>query len=259
VQGPHLNCGKYSGSSRPQLTENYGPHSGAYQPLNGKVDGIKQSAYETVATFGHLDLDQQPFAYSIENPELGRGRHAVGQFHPTAKEPPDSSRKGPGHFGEIRLRHAMGRMRQAVGQIPVISEEKQSLGVGVEPAHVEESLGPVLQDVSHAGSSLRVAQRGEHPPRFVQGEIDAVRIRDDPHPIDVDYRGVGVHSRAQRIDDGAINGYSALADELFTGSTAPEPGRGEHALQPYICGHCLYLNFRLRLFQLQATRDQAGM
>ena len=48
-------------------------------------------------------------------------------------------RDGPLHLGQVLLLHAVSRVLQTVGQVSVVGQEQQSLGVPVQPAHGEDA------------------------------------------------------------------------------------------------------------------------
>jgi hypothetical protein len=50
-------------------------------------------------------------------------------------------------LGDVRLVHLVRRVGHAVRELAVVGEQDQAGGVGVEPADVEEPLGPVLDEV----------------------------------------------------------------------------------------------------------------
>ena len=66
----------------------------------------------------------------------GRG-HAVLELDPLTKRAHRCRRRAAGDLGEVLLLDAEGRVGQAVGEVAVVGEQQQALGVGIEPPHRE--------------------------------------------------------------------------------------------------------------------------
>ncbi len=77
-----------------------------------------------------------------------------------------------GNSGQVRLGDAEGRVRQPVGQLTVVGEQDQPFGVDVEPADVEQPLGPIGDEIAEARPAAVVGHRRQHPARLVDRHDD---------------------------------------------------------------------------------------
>ena len=83
-----------------------------------------------------------------------------------------------------------------LGEDPVIGEEQQTLGVGVESTHVEEALGALGDVVTHAGAAEIIGHRGDDAARLVQGEHDRVRCGGDALAVHPHHGATRIHAQA---------------------------------------------------------------
>src|SRR3546814_13032081 len=61
-----------------------------------------------------------------------------------------------GDLGHVGLEHPVAGMSQPVGELAVIGEQDQALGIGVEAAHVEQPLAPALHVSAEVRSALGI-------------------------------------------------------------------------------------------------------
>ena len=87
--------------------------------------------------------------------------HLAGAVMPSSRSHPQAQpaqRPGGGdavHLGEVLLLDPEGGMGEALGQLAVVGEEQQALGVGVE-APDREDAGLVGHEVDHRGPTVGV-------------------------------------------------------------------------------------------------------
>jgi hypothetical protein len=72
----------------------------------------------------------------------------VLELDPFAQALAQVSGHRPGHLGEVGLEDPVCRVLQSVGEVTVVGEQEQALGVGVEPTDVEEPFLPVAEEVA---------------------------------------------------------------------------------------------------------------
>ena len=81
----------------------------------------------------------------------------------------------PVDLGDVGLVHLVRRVRQPLREVAVVGEQDQPGGVGVEPADVEEPLGPVGDQVGQRAPALGVGHRRDHAARLVEHQVDVRR------------------------------------------------------------------------------------
>ena len=74
-------------------------------------------------------------------------------------------------LGQVLLLDAETRVGQPVGQVAVVGEQQQALGVEVEPTDREHPR-LVRHEVDHRRSTLRIVGGGDHAGRLVQQVVD---------------------------------------------------------------------------------------
>ena len=130
---------------------------------------------------------------------------------PSSRVTPSGSRRErglgdlAGHLGDVGLVHLVRRVRQPLREVAVVGQDDQPGGVGVEPADVEEPLGPVGDHVGQRAAALGVGHRRDHAARLVEHEVDVRRDRRQPLAVDPDHRGARVDLGAEPGDDLAVD------------------------------------------------------
>ncbi|GAA2827104.1 hypothetical protein GCM10020220_014730 [Nonomuraea rubra] len=120
-----------------------------------------------------------------------------------------------------------------MGQLAVVGEQQQALGLGVEPAHVEQAWRQLLDVVGQAWAALRVVHRGDDADGLVQRVVDQVGGGRDALAVHVDDLRRRVDLGAEPPDDLAVHRDTALADHLLAGPAAGHARLGEHLLQAH--------------------------
>ena len=95
------------------------------------------------------------------------------------------------------------RVHDPVGQLAIIREEQQSLGVAVEPSNGVEALGGV-DEIHHRTPLALVAGGGDVAARFVEHDV-AAALRANEFAINADGVGVGIGLAAKLRDDHAVH------------------------------------------------------
>ena len=81
-------------------------------------------------------ISTRPTSRAARRPSRRRG-HAVVELDALAQAPERARRRHALDLGEVLLLHAEARMGEPVGELAVVGEEQQALGVAVEPADGE--------------------------------------------------------------------------------------------------------------------------
>ena len=128
-----------------------------------------------------------------------------------------------------------------MGELAVVGQQEQPLGLGVEASDVHQAqrvgqlgvLGQVVASVlGHGGSALRVLHGGDDPCRLVEHEGDELGVGEDSAAVDADLLGQRVHSDACLGDGDAVDADAAVGDELLAGAARGDPCVGQDLLQP---------------------------
>src|SRR5690606_6308121 len=180
------------------------PEPGPHQPGDRVADLLEHAAHDPVAALVQLDLGAQP-------PGEGTGHL-------------------PLDGGDVGLGHLVGGVGEPVGELAVVGEQEEALGLLVEPAHVEEPLGPVGDVLGQVGAALLVLHRRDDTGRLVQGEGHLGLVELEPDTVDVDDGGGRVDPGAE-LDHPAVHRDTAVDDELLAGAPRPVAGSGQDLLQ----------------------------
>ncbi len=121
-------------------------------------------------------------------------------------------------------------------EVPVVGEQDQAFGVGVETADVEQALtgGDALgDDVTDAGTAEVVGHRRLPAARLVERDVDEVLLHDDADAVDADDGVLGIDAQALFEDDATVDLDPALVDEFLRGAPGGDAGLREHLLQAH--------------------------
>ena len=125
-------------------------------------------------------------------------------------------------------------MHEAVGELTVVSEQQQALGLGVQAANVEQAL-PLLEalvdEVAHRRATHVVAHRGLDAARLIEDVVVHLIVDLDAHSVDADDVLVRVDAHAHPIHNLAVDLDSARGDELLAHAAAGHAGGCQDLLQ----------------------------
>ena len=201
----------------------------AHQARHRVADRLAHPPHLAVAAF--VDDDAQHARRRLRH--RGRGGAAVVEVDAVAQAA-DRARAhaaGPGdHLGEVLLVDAVARVGDAVGELAVVREHQQALGVGVEAADREDPrVGRHV--VEHRPAPVRVLGGGHHPGRLVEQVVHEIGPRPDRCAVDLDQVVFGVDA-ATEPGDLAVDRHLSGGDQLLGGAAAaPAPAR-QDLLQP---------------------------
>ena len=85
-------------------------------------------------------------------------------------------------------------MRHALGELAVVGEDDQPLGIVVEPADRIEVAGDAgaATQIDDRRPPLRIRPRADDAARLVEQQIALARLRLEPAAVDADLVGVGI-------------------------------------------------------------------
>ena len=189
------------------------------------TDGVTHTTNLAIPAF--VDGDPEGPGRHDRNPR--RCRHPVVEFD-TAPEPAEVGRRRFAFdLGQVLLGDAERGVREPVGQVAVVREEQQALGVGIEAADREHArLGG--HELDDGRAPVRVARRRDHTRRLVQQVVDEVGRRRDRDAVDCDPLVSRIDPTAKRRDL-AVDGDPPMLDELFARPAAAVAGARQDLLE----------------------------
>src|SRR6185437_976318 len=232
-----LGRGQPPGSGRAQRSEADWPDLSPDQPTH-RVTGLREhSPHYVLAALVHSEFDKHPRSGSIHDTEPIGDYSTVFEFDSGRQPTTKILGYRPRHLGQICLKHPVSRVREPMRELAVVCEQNQALGIEVEPAHVEQALAPIGDQVSDGTPAPVIRHRAHDAGRLVQREIHQVGACRYPLAIDPDDLPLRINPRAEPANDLAIDLYPAGADELLAASPAPNARCGKDFLQPDAIGH----------------------
>ena len=153
------------------------------------------------------------------------------------EENPASQFFGQGWIPESIERHLVfffylvARVSEMLGEIAIVGEQKQTLGLRVEPADIEEPGKFCRQQVENRVPGMRIAPGGNKAGRLVEEDRERLFW---PNELVIDLDVVA------RLDLGAeigarltVHRHAPGSDELVTMPARPEPGGGEESVEAH--------------------------
>src|SRR4029077_239809 len=123
----------------------------------------------------------------------------------------------------------------------IVGEQQQPAGILIEPAHRNDPLAGVLNEVVYRGASMRVLVSGDVALRLVQQKVDSFRGSDR---LAVQRNGIAleIHPVIRCLNQFAVYLDALGSDPLAGVSTRAEASFGKHALQSlersFACFRC---------------------
>ena len=184
-----------------------------------------------VAPFGTCIRRAGPFE-SADELHFRRSR-AASFDHDAAREPIEVVRiRQAQHLCFVDTLDLVARMGERHGEIAVVGENQQTLGIVVEPPYRVDVLAYVLQQIQHRRPPLGIRSRGDVPGRLVEQKI-AERLRAlDAAIVDADFVGLRVGFAAELAHGLAVHRDAALDDQLLGRPPRRHAGGREDLLQP---------------------------
>jgi hypothetical protein len=172
----------------------------------------------------------------VDDPERVDAHRAVLELDALAQPLADVALHRSADRGDVRLEDAVCRVLQPVREVAVVRQQEQALGVGVEASDVEEALLTVADVVLERDTAQLVVHRRDDTLGLVEGEVDAVLVEVDPHPVDVDHLGLWVDAHAELGDHLAVHLDAPLLDEVLADTPRPDTAGRHQLLQPHTLG-----------------------
>ena len=111
-----------------------GPDAGAHQAHHRMADRLAHAPHLAVAALVDGDAAER----GAHERHLGRRGQAVVELDALAQPAHAPRRRRALHLDQVLLLHAEAGVGEAMGQVAVVGEQQQALGVGVEAADRED-------------------------------------------------------------------------------------------------------------------------
>jgi hypothetical protein len=186
-----------------------------------------------LAVLAFVDRDAEPRVLRFAREALdlgGERRRAVVERDAFAQCLQVVLRELAVHFDVIGLGHVRGGREKTRGELAVVREKKDTLGIEVEAADRFDGDGKIRQIVHHRRTTAIVGDRGDASLRLVEQNVEVVE-RHDGLPIDQDLVDIGVDLGAEHGDDLAVDLHAAGGDEVFGFTARRYAGGREVPLQ----------------------------
>jgi hypothetical protein len=187
------------------------------QLAHGMSDSVQHAAHLPIAALanGH---EQDPFTIVrplVEQDHLRWLRPAPVK-RDSAAQPID--RIAIGHSGDVRFVRAFDpvpRVREHGGEIAVVGEQEESLGVEVETSDRVDVLANAADEIHDRASPLRIGARGHVSRRLVQQDVAQALGPLDAPSVHADVIARRIGFRAHLEDRRAIHRHTAFGNQPF--------------------------------------------
>jgi quercetin dioxygenase-like cupin family protein len=193
-----------------------------------------------VASLGEGDLVPRIGRVFNQLDSRGRGAHLADASlvllvdgDAGAQAPKGFLRGLPADLHQVRFGHVERCMREPLGEVAVVGQQQQSLGVVVEPSDREHARADAGNQVHDGGTSFGVGNRADVAARLVQHEIDpgfgaVQQLAAHPNMVDG-----GIGAGAQFGDGLAVDGDKPAGNQLFGLAARSNSGGGDDLLEAF--------------------------
>jgi hypothetical protein len=154
-----------------EIAEEEGADAGSAEAVDGMADCFQHAADHAFAAGVNGQLDEGSFAAGAQEANSGGPAGAVVK-HDTAREP--AQHGGGGAAADLGLVHffdLVAGVGEAIGEVAVVGDEEQALGVGVEATGGVEALFDVPQQIEDGGAAAMVYDGGKGAAGLVEEEV----------------------------------------------------------------------------------------
>jgi len=189
-------------------------------------DGLKHPPHLSLPPGMNGQLHPRGLLSSAQETSPRRARRPIIQQDAVPKAIERVLCRPPFDFGLVHLLHAEARVGEAEGQLAVVGDDEQALGISVEAAGGIEASILLPEQVEHGLPAALVASRGDRTPRLVQEHVDP-GLDHEGTAVELNAVGALIHGRARAGDDLAVNPDSARSDQLCCFAARSRAGDGD--------------------------------
>lgn len=222
-----------------ELAEFAGPEAAELQ----RTDGGSCEASHMVAELGKHAADLAIHALvegefekgvggaASEDADPAWGSSALGEMDAGHELLEVFGRDAAGDVGLVSLGDAVAGMSELRGEVAVVGQDEEALGVGIEASDGVDALVNAGEEVEDGEAAVGVGRGGEVAEGLIEKEVgDAFGL--DASAVDADV----IASQGGLVadsDDAAIDGDASLGNEALTGTAAAVAGVGEDFMKAF--------------------------
>src|SRR4051812_23383668 len=140
----------------------------------------------------------------------------------------------PSGFHQIGLRYMPRRRTEAIRELTVVGQEKQTLARIIQAPNRIDALAETLEVVHDRVTSFGIFRRCDDVLGFVECDIDVVLRCFQALPVKLDLIRPEICLRAQLRNCAAVYRHTAREDKFFSLSAARDASVREDFLQPFL-------------------------
>src|SRR5690625_4753591 len=145
---------------------------GACQVRDRVSHRFHEAPHDVFAALVQTDLDQR-LGFDVVHHTEGVDLHrSVVQFHPCAQAFHHAVGYRTGHLGDVCLGDPVSRVGEPVGDLTVVGQQNEPLGLGVQSSHVEDTFRGLAGEVGQGGAALGVPHGADDTARRVEREVE---------------------------------------------------------------------------------------
>ena len=134
------------------------------------------------------------------------------------------------HLHHVRLGHVGAGARQLRHQVAVVRQQQQAFAHVIQPAHGEDPLFHVLQQVHHRRTTLGIAYRGHRALGLVQRNVNVALRSLQQFSVHANFVKARIGLAARLGDDVSVHAHQSCGDQLFGLAARGQPGGGQNFL-----------------------------
>src|SRR5262249_1041364 len=224
--------GRRRGPPRPRGERPIGDGADAcpYQAPDGMAHRLAHAPHDAIPALVHDDLEGGVLAPTLHLMDARGCCRSVVERDAFPERAERGSARDTADLGEVRLLDAVTGMRDELGELPVVREDEEPVGVVVEPADGED---PWLarNEIDGRGTPFWVSSGRHDAPRLVQQVVDDVVAHADRHAVHLDTL-LSATDALTESRDRAVDRDPSFGDQCLGGTPRPEPRSGQDLLEP---------------------------
>jgi len=215
TQSPHLVEGQVTIGADRKVSEVQVADLGPFELDHGMAGEVDHAPYLAFSALVDRDLDPGVGLFLAELSHLCGRRSAVLEENALFQilDVPVLQKSLDLH--QVGLRKLVPGMGHQVGEITVVRQQEQALGVVVEPAHGIDTDLDALQEMRDDRAALGVRHGRDETGRFVQHDVGLGLLRVDEFTVDLDVIIVRVGLGSQFCHDLPVHPHPAFEDDIF--------------------------------------------
>jgi len=194
-----------------------------FEPDHGMSHVVEHAPHLALPAFVDRDIDPGVRFFLPDLSDLGRSGLAVLQKDACFQRSDGAVFEHALDLHQIGFGKFMFGMRDQVGEIPVVRQEQETLGIVVQPADRVYADLDAFKQIVHRGPSLGIGH-GRHKTRgLVQHDIRRRLFGIDEFAVNLDMVFVRIGLGSQFGHDRSVHPHPALGNKLFRSAARCDP------------------------------------